>query len=152
MRPRRFRRLFLSWLVILCCSGCVSRGASLDPEVRWRQAERRLGAVVESLEDVRLLRNDYDAVILLDHSGELRGRALARLAELDLGQKEYESARANLEQALRAGVLSPPTRPRRFSCWGTSWSGGLTALPKLNPSIVSFCTNIPEATRLISRA
>ena len=30
-----------------------------------------------------------------------------RLAELDLAQREYESARANLEQALRAG-LKPP--------------------------------------------
>lgn len=107
MQRRLLGHLSIPWVVVFCCSGCVSRGASLDPEVRWRQAERRLGAVVESLEDVRLLRNDYDAVILLDRSGEFRGRAFLRLAELDLAQKEYDSARANLEQALRAG-LEPP--------------------------------------------
>ena len=144
MRPRRFRRLFLSWLVILSCSRRRVSRRSRDPEVRWRQAERRLGAVVESLEDVRLLRNDYDAVILLDHSGELRGRAFLRLAELDLGQKEYESARANLEQALRAG-LEPPDQAAALLLRGTSWSGGLTALPKLNPSISSaFARTSPK--------
>jgi tetratricopeptide (TPR) repeat protein len=103
---RRLGRLSIPLLVALCCTGCVSRGASLDPEVRWRQAERRWGAFVEAREDVRRLRNDYDAVILLDRSGELRGRAYLRLAELDLAQQEYESAGANLERALRAGLES----------------------------------------------
>jgi tetratricopeptide (TPR) repeat protein len=107
LQSRLLGRLSIPWVVALCCSGCASGGASLDPEVRWRRAERRLGAVVESLEDVRLLRNDYDAVILLDRSGEFRGRAFLRLTEFDLTQREYESARVNLEQALRAG-LEPP--------------------------------------------
>jgi tetratricopeptide (TPR) repeat protein len=94
-------------VVAFCCLGCASSGARLDPEVRWQQAERRQDAVAGSLENARRLRNDYHAVILLDHSGEFRGRAFLGLAELDLAQKNWESARANLEQALRAG-LDPP--------------------------------------------
>ena len=102
----RNRRRIQVWaaVVALCCCGCLSRGASLDPDVRWRQAERRRAAVVEREEEIRLLRNDYDAVILLDRSGALRGRAFVGLAELDLAQNEYRAARANLEQALRAGL------------------------------------------------
>ncbi len=105
-RRRVLRRLSIPWLVAFLCFGCASRGPSLDPEVRWRQAERRRDAVVALRENVRVLRNDYDAVIRLDRSGELRGRAFVRLAELDLAQREYESARVNLEQARRAGLLS----------------------------------------------
>jgi tetratricopeptide (TPR) repeat protein len=107
MRPRRFGRLSLPSVAAFCCLGCVSGSSNLNPEVRWQEAESRLGAVVESLEDVRLLRNDYEAVILLDRSGEFRGRAFLRLAEVDLAQREYESARGNLEQALRAGLETP---------------------------------------------
>lgn len=107
MRPRRFGRLSLPSVVAFCCLGCVSGSPSLNPEVRWQEAESRLAAVVESLEDVRLLRNDYEAVILLDRSGEFRGRAFLRLAEVDLAQREYESARQNLEQALRGGLETP---------------------------------------------
>ena len=151
MQRRLLGRLSIPWVVAFCCFGCVSRGASLDPEVRWRQAEGRLGAVVESLEDVRLLRNDYDAVILLDRSGELRGRAFLRLAELDLAQKEYESARANLEQALRAG-LEPPDQVATLLLLGDIVERRLGRPAEADPSIVRSCTNIPEATRLSSRA
>ncbi|MDJ0852476.1 MAG: hypothetical protein QNK04_29240, partial [Myxococcota bacterium] len=63
----------------------------------------------EAFEEARLLRSDYDAVIRLDRSGSLRGRAYLGLAELDLARQEYEAAAWNLEQALRAS-LAPPQR------------------------------------------
>ncbi|MDJ0851065.1 MAG: hypothetical protein QNK04_22055 [Myxococcota bacterium] len=96
-------------VVVLALAGCVSGGASLDPEARWRRAEKRHGAVTEAFEEARLLRSDYDAVIRLDRSGGLRGRAYLGLAELDLAAQEYETAAWHLEQALRAS-LEPPQR------------------------------------------
>ncbi len=103
--------------VVFCCVGCIGPEARLDAGLRWQQAESGLASALRSLEEIRLLRNDYEAVVFLDRSGTLRGRAYQRLAELDLAQHEYASARENLINALRAD-LNPSGQRKAFLLLG----------------------------------
>ena len=66
----------LAGLVAVCGGGCVSRGAHLDPGVRWHEAELQQASVARALEDLRTLRSDYEAVIQLDHTGRSRGQCV----------------------------------------------------------------------------
>ena len=100
--------------VAISVAGCMSPHDRLDPSLRWQQAEQGLPLALESAEQIQWLRNEYEAVIFLDREGELRGRAFLRLAELDLAQHKYPSARESYEQALRAGI-NPPSREEHSS-------------------------------------
>lgn len=103
--------------VALGSSGCVSPGVILDPEIHWQQAERELASAMDSMEDIRRLQNEYETVVFLDRSGELRGLAFLRLAEIDRAQNDNGSAREHLKQALRAG-LKPSDQSRALLMLG----------------------------------
>ena len=102
------RRYGLLALALGALAGCASATRRLDPQVRWRSAERRRACALRSLEAVRRLRGDYEAVALLAHDSDLRGRSFYRLAEIDLAVGRYWQASENLKNALLAGP-SPET-------------------------------------------
>jgi len=82
---------------------------SMDPEVIWQRADKQHSAAIQAVVQRQQLQNDYAAVIRLSRDGDLRGLAFMRLAEISLVLGEYEEAKHNLIQSLRAG-LTPQHR------------------------------------------
>jgi tetratricopeptide (TPR) repeat protein len=101
-----------SWLALALAAlaGCAPASRRLDPEVRWRAAERRRDRALRSLEAARRLRSDYEAVTRLARDGGLRARAFLRLAEIDLALGRHRAACENLENALLAGPAAKTQR------------------------------------------
>jgi hypothetical protein len=69
----------------------------------WDRAERRRSAVFDAFGDIQQQRARYEAVCRLAHDNDLRARAFARLAELDLLAGDDEGAAEQLGQALLCG-------------------------------------------------
>ena len=104
-------------LVLIALAGCATAPRSLDPNALWQRAERQHATAIQAVADRQQLQSDYETIIRLSRDGDLRGRAFMRLAELNLALGEYEQARYNLEQSLRAG-LSPEHRSRALLMFG----------------------------------
>ena len=97
--------------MVIVVSGCANVPPDeLDPQAIWQRAERTHAETIRAVARLQQLESDYGAVIRLSRDGELRGRALERLAELDIAAGNYEEARIHLEQSLRAGLVPEDRR------------------------------------------
>ena len=95
-------RLTIMMVAVALLSGCATPSQhldqNLDPDVLWRRAERQHSDAIRAVAQRQQLQSDYTTIIRLSRDGNLRGRALVRLAELNLDLGEYEEALHNLEQ------------------------------------------------------
>ncbi len=114
-------RLTIMMVAVALLSGCATPSQhldqKLDPDALWRRAERQHSDAIRAVAQRQQLQSDYATIIRLSRDGNLRGRALVRLAELNVALGEYEEARHNLEQSLRAD-LSPEHRRRALLMLG----------------------------------
>ena len=114
-------RLTIMMVAVALLSGCATPSQhldqNLDPDALWRRAERQHSDAIRAMAQRQQLQSDYTTIIRLSRDGNLRGRALVRLGELNLALGEYEEARHNLEQSLRAD-LSPEHRRRALLMLG----------------------------------
>ncbi len=108
-------------VAVALLSGCATPSQhldlNLDPDVLWPRAERQHSDTIRAVAQRQQLQIDYTTIIRLSRDGDLRGRAFVRLAELNVALGEYEAARHNLEQSLRAD-LSPEHRRRTLLMLG----------------------------------
>ena len=114
-----FKLIGMAAVVLL--SGCATTLQHLDqsfePDALWLRAERQQPDTIRAVAQRQQLQSDYATIIRLSRDGELRGRAFVRLAELNVALGEYEEARHNLEQSLRAEP-SPENRRRTLLTLG----------------------------------
>lgn len=114
-----FKMIGMGAVVLL--SGCATTRQHLDqsfePDALWLRAERQQSDTIRAVAQRQQLQSDYATIIRLSRDGDLRGRAFVRLAELNVALGEYEEARHNLEQSLRA-ALSPEHRRRALLTLG----------------------------------
>ena len=103
----------LAVLVVLAMAGCAAGPPvagradeqSLDPDAIWQLAERQHTNTVLAVAQRQQLQNDYKTVIRLSRDGDLRGRAYIRLAEINIALAEYDEAKQDLIQSLRASLV-----------------------------------------------
>ena len=89
-----------------------------NPRPFSRQSQVFAGRAIPKNECKHLVKtNGYAAIIRLSRDGDLRGRAFVRLAELNVALGQYDKARHNLEQSLRA-ELAPEHRRRALLMLG----------------------------------
>ena len=102
-------------VAVALLSGCATPPRHFDkilePDALWQRAEQQHSGAIRAVAQRQQLQSDYATIIRLSRDGDLRGRAFVRLAELNVALGEYEEARHNLEQSLRA-ALSPEHRRR----------------------------------------
>ncbi len=114
-------KLTIMMVAFALLSGCATPPQRLDqtlePDALWQRAERQNSNAMRAVAERHQLQSDYTTIIRLSRNGDLRGRAFVRLAELNVALWEYDEARHNLEQSLRA-ELSPEHRRRALLMLG----------------------------------
>ncbi|NIM26621.1 MAG: tetratricopeptide repeat protein [Gammaproteobacteria bacterium] len=94
----------LGLLLITVLPGCAAPGRNLDADALWESTERRHSVAIRAIAERHQLESDYAAIIRISRDGALRGQAFMQLAELHIALGEYDEARRNIEQALRASL------------------------------------------------
>lgn len=114
-------KVMMMMVAVAILSGCATPPRPFDnilePDALWQRAEQQHSGAIRAVGQRQQLQSDYAAIIRLSRDGDLRGRAFVRLAELNVVLGEYDKARHNLEQSLRA-ELAPEHRRRALLMLG----------------------------------